>query len=329
MLFMSLNVKHVIGELSRLKKVSAILASLLFALNGCGSEAGLPSPGNSEQIQGNHLPVVLTATILPVPLTLNGSISVQISAEDPDRDAISFQHRWFVNDMPVPGQSQPSLGSEFLKRGDHVSVEVTPSDGKGQGAAYKSKSFIVENTPPIVRSVQLTPLPVHAGQRLQAKPEALDFDHDAIHYIFRWLRNGAEVQEGEADVLETKGFVPRDLIVAEVIPVDPFSKGKAYRSDAIAIDNSPPTIISTPSSPTTLERYEYAVQAIDPDGDRLSFSLRAEPPGMTIDHVSGLLIWRITPGTSGMHHAQIIVEDGQGGTTTQEINLTLPTPVSS
>ncbi|HEY6086029.1 MAG TPA: putative Ig domain-containing protein, partial [Nitrospira sp.] len=117
--------------------------------------------------------------------------------------------------------------------------------------------------------------------------------------------------------------------VVEVIPMDPFTKGKVFRSDAIAIDNSPPKIMSTPSTPNTVDRYEYAVQAIDPDGDRLSFTLKAAPTGMTIDHISGLLIWRIVPGTSGTHSAKIVVEDGQGGSTVQEINLTLPTPISS
>ena len=45
--------------------------------------------------------------------------------------------------------------------------------------------------------------------------------------------------------------------------------------------------------------YAYPVQAVDPDGDPLSYSLSTQPAGMTIDPVSGLISWPALASSAG------------------------------
>ena len=56
--------------------------------------------------------------------------------------------------------------------------------------------------------------------------------------------------------------------------------------------NQAPGIVSTPVVNATADQlYTYDVDANDPDGDTLTFSLDAAPAGMSIDTASGLIQW--------------------------------------
>ena len=59
--------------------------------------------------------------------------------------------------------------------------------------------------------------------------------------------------------------------------------------------------------------YAYDVDAIDPDGDPLAFSLVIAPTGMTIDAGTGEITWPVTSNEVGSHEVTVRVEDGRGG----------------
>jgi hypothetical protein len=67
----------------------------------------------------------------------------------------------------------------------------------------------------------------------------------------------------------------------------------------------------------------YDVEATDPDGDPLTFSLDAAPAGMTIDAATGLLTWTPTPAQIGNHTVTVRVHDNGGGAAIQTFTLTV------
>jgi hypothetical protein len=93
-----------------------------------------------------------------------------------------------------------------------------------------------------------------------------------------------------------------------------------------AAANHSPEILTNPA-PAAVAGYEYTYQvsASDQDGDRLSFSLRDHPQGMTVDFSAGMVRW--TPGynQTGGNHVTVIVSDGNA-TTEQRftVNVTAP-----
>src|SRR2546427_417705 len=117
---------------------AALLAPAFFF--GCTSES--PQTGGPEQTASpsapsvpsapsgsphtNRPPLVRSARIVPVPVLLNGSAMVQVEAEDPDGDPVAIRRQWLVNGHPIEGETGPSLVPRHLKRGDLLSVEVTP-----------------------------------------------------------------------------------------------------------------------------------------------------------------------------------------------------------
>ncbi|NOS77920.1 MAG: hypothetical protein HOP35_08225 [Nitrospira sp.] len=269
---------------------------------------------------GNRPPVVTSAKILDAPLSLAVPVSVQIQAEDPEREAVTYQYQWYVNEVPMAGQTNPTLSPDGLRRGQRVSVEIVPADSVQKGQAYRTAGVLVGNTPPAVSAAVLQL--ADSGARVEAQVEASDLDHDRIDLTYRWLQENKVIKEGEEASLSTKGLNPRVPVVVEIIARDPEVVGKPFRSTPLLLINHPPQIVSAPPAPAGTGVYEYLVRAVDDDGDPITFQLEQAPVGMTIDEATGHLIWAVSADQVGAVHVKVLAKDGQGFATYQEFDLT-------
>ncbi len=301
----------------------------LMLMAACSPESAQVSGAESPLARNNHPPIVRSARIVPDPPVLSGPIWVQVEGEDPDRDPLTFRYQWLVNGEPLSGATGHQLNSDHLKRGDRLSVEVIPFDGKAQGAPYRSEPVIVGNTLPVVTRVTIEPSQIQVGDVLEAKVEATDADHDAVQYRFRWWKNNRLVSEGEENTFETTGFLRDDVVAVSVIPRDGSGEGKEVFSPVMPIANSPPKITSLPHSAIQQGYYRYTVTAADPEGDPVSFALATAPPGMTIDPNTGRIDWPIPPEAKGSYRVKVVVQDDRGGWAFQEFDLSLSAPSSS
>ena len=146
--------------------------------------------------------------------------------EDPEREAVSFQYQWYMDNVPLAGQTKATLPSELLRRGQSVFVEIIPSDGANTGHPYRTKSVVVGNTSPKVRTVSLIPRTARSGDKLEAAVEASDPDQDRVDLTYKWYRNETVIKEGEESFLDTTRFVARDRITVEVTAHDPVATGR-------------------------------------------------------------------------------------------------------
>lgn len=284
------------------------------------------SPGTtngSTPAKGNQAPTIVSAKILNDPIPLTGPVEVQVDAQDPEREAVSFQYQWYVDNAPLMGQTKATLPAELLRRGQTVSVEIIPGDGTNKGQAYRTKSVVVGNTPPKVMAVSLSPQIARTGDKLEVQVEASDPDHDRIDLTYRWFRNDTVIKEGEESFLDTTGLAARDKIAVEVTAHDPTGTGNSLKSEPLVLGNSAPKIVSTPPVSDSQDRFNYAVKAVDPDGDKVMYSLEIAPTGMSISETSGHILWQIPPHQEGIFHVKVVAKDGHGGVATQEFDLTL------
>lgn len=289
-----------------------------------GSSPNAPG-GAAGTSKGNQAPVVTSAKILSDPIVLTGPVAVQVVAEDPEREAVSFHYQWFVDDAPLLKQTKAILPAELLRRGQAVMVEITPTDGTNRGQPYKTKPVVVGNTSPKITSLTFVSQVLRSGEKIQVQVEADDPDHDRVDLAFKWFRNGTMVKEGEEPFLDTVGFVSGDRIAVEVVAQDPEKSSSSLMSDPLVLGNSAPTIVSSPPAPGVQDRFEYAVRAVDLDGDKLTYQLETAPPGMTITESSGQIAWSIPADQQGTFRVKVVATDGHGGMATQEFDLTLTT----
>ncbi len=111
-------------------------------------------------------------------------------------------------------------------------------------------------------------------------------------YIWDWKLNGEELSGQTAEDLEWReGFKKADTISVSVIPYKDIGQGTSSAAEGgFQIPNSPPSILSEPGAKFEDGRFSYAVEAEDPDGDSIDFTLMNASRGMTIEPATGLTV---------------------------------------
>jgi len=86
--------------------------------------------------------------------------------------------------------------------------------------------------------------------------------------------------------------------------------------------NQPPVVYSTPiATATTGIVYTYDVNATDPNGGALAYSLATGPSGMTIDGNSGLIRWTPPTTQTGSHSVSVRVQDSSGASDSHDFSV--------
>src|SRR5262245_19156697 len=298
-----------------------IFVSLL--LLGCDNQSALShATGKNAGNQSQSPLLIRSAEINPSPLTLDGPVSVRVSAQSAGQARLRYA--WYVNGTQVSPKVDDQLEPELLRRGDQVYVEITPIEGGQEGPRFKTSPVAVVNTPPLIKAIAFEPSQAKSGDKLLAKVDAADPDHEDVRLKFKWWRNERLVSEGEDGFLDTMGYVRGDRIVVAVTPYNQESTGQEILSDPYILANGAPQFV-TVGNPTVKEgRVDYTVKAVDPENDSLLYSLETSPSGMTIDEKTGHITWTIPPGAQGPYRAKVVVKDDHEGWASQELDWSVP-----
>jgi hypothetical protein len=147
------------------------------------------------------------------------------------------------------------------------------------------------------------------GDVLMVEAQATDIDGDPVSLLYSWTKNDAPA--GNAARIAAQ-VMRGDKIRVSVTPYD----GQSYGTPVVLereMRNSPPSFVEHRNFSFSNGRYSYQVQADDPDGDTLAYSLVAPPEGMTIDRSTGELVWNVPPDFKGNRPVTISADDGHGG----------------
>ena len=318
--------------------MKSFLFALCFciAITGCTKEdqgKGTPARGEAPESgvqQGTERTispqlVVRFAEIVGPNQVSSKPLVCQYDARNADGKAIECRYRWYVNGGLVAGVAGNVLEPSYFKRDDRVEVEVIPVEGEFEGRPYRTQPVAIKNSPPVVSSIALSPLPAYPGDSITAAPNSTDWDRDGITYAYRWEVNNNKVDGAVNAQFNTTGLKKKSFITVTITPTDGLEQGQPVRSDSLVLSNRPPEVTSVPPSGLENGMYTYQVSAQDPDGDPLTFSLVNSPEGMTIDRSSGLIRWDPSNQLTDKQevNAKVAVDDGDGGITYQEFSLFL------
>ncbi len=161
---------------------------------------------------------------------------------------------------------------------------------------------------------------VNEGQNIQFTVSATDPNGDPLIFDtgnIAPLPSGATFNEASRTFSWTPNFNQAGSYQVTFYVRDPFG---AYDKETVTITvvdvpvvnppgpNQPPFFTSTPVRNADLNvQYLYDADAVDPNGDALTYSLEKAPQGMTINPSTGLVVW--TPTENGKHEIVIAVTD--------------------
>lgn len=303
---------------------------VLLALWGCTAEPPEKGPASQGDTAppvstvgpgGNSPPVVRVARIYPVDVTIETDLRIDVQGEDMEGDRITYRYQWLANGVPVAGATEPQFNTEKLKKGDRITAQLTPNDGKTDGAVFTTDPVTVGNTAPDIAEVHLEPVPLHRGETLKVVVVAGDPDGDPVTLTYKWFRNDKEIPGARSDTLETKDFRKKDVLAVLVTPSDGKSAREGRAGMPVTIENSPPRFTSTPPAEIKNGRYLYSVVVVDPDDDPVTLELKQAPPGMTLDPATKQIVWKLTPESKGKHRIVIAAKDNDNEVTQQEFEL--------
>ncbi len=303
---------------------------------GCTAEPPTQAPaskgvaasvGSTVGPGGNHPPAIISAKIYPVDVRLDTELRIEVKAEDMDGDRVTYRYQWFVNG--VPAATEAAFKPESSKKGDRITAEIIPNDGKVNGPVFRTNPVTMGNFAPYIVEIHLEPVPLHRGEQLKVKAIAEDPDGDPVTLTYKWFRNNKEIPGATSDTLDTKDFQKKDVLEVLVSPSD----GKSTREGQglpVTIENSPPRFASTPPTEIKDGQYLYQVAVTDPDEDPVTLELKQGPPGMTLDPATKQLSWKLTPENLGKHHVVLVAKDNDNGATQLDFDLDAqpPAPVA-
>jgi fibro-slime domain-containing protein/RHS repeat-associated protein len=142
-------------------------------------------------------------------------------------------------------------------------------------------------------------------------PSAAGMVYDSTRKLIKWPVSGPVGTYGPIQITVTDS---RGLSA----PVQTFSLTVASQDS-----NREPQIVSAPVRTATYGRmYAYDLQAVDPDGDPVEWSLDSGPAGMLIDRERGTLRWTPTADQLGDQAVTVRARDPKGGMSTQSFTIT-------
>ena len=179
------------------------------------------------------------------------------------------------------------------------------------------------NHPPTIISLTANPQsPIEVNQSTVITCLATDQDGDTLYYS--WTGAGGMIAGGGSTITWTAPAAAGTYTITCTV-----SDGKSSDVQSIIIvilepENQPPVITSTPLTTATVgETYIYDVDATDPDGDTLTYSLTAGPAGMTIVAATGVISW--IPTAAGSFAVAVKVSDAELDDV-QSFTITVPEP---
>ncbi|MBI2133579.1 hypothetical protein HYU11_02760 [Candidatus Woesearchaeota archaeon] len=173
---------------------------------------------------------------------------------------------------------------------------------------------------------------VNEGSLLEFRISASDPDNDPLSFSAASLPAGSSFNQASRTFSWTPGFGQAGTyrVVFSV------SDGVLSDSETIVINvvnvNRAPKIITTPIQEliepdldSFSAVYTYDADAIDPDGDNVTFSLSSAPEGATIDQSTGLVTWKPGRRQLGPSLFILVASDGSlSDTQAWTLNVKLP-----
>jgi hypothetical protein len=243
--------------------------------------------GTIEIAPRNTPPGAPRVTLEPAEPTIESGLRAVIAtaAEDRDGDSVVYRYRWYrdgVEAKDIGDRAHVKPGE--LKHGEAWHVQVTPFDGEAEGTPTSAKA-LVRNTGPVAPVVVVGPRhpSVVTGLSCDVKQPATDADGDALTLEYRWYRDGQPFA-----VPSTSAAVPGEAVRAgetwrcDVIAHDADAESKIASSQALIENAAPsiPAVLVDPPAPRAGDALVcvVATEAVDPDGDRVSYEYRWESP---------------------------------------------------
>ncbi len=256
----------------------------------------------------NRPPVIVS--VPPLDATVGATYVYDVDATDPDGDTLTYSlviRPLGTTINPATGLLQwtPTATGSYPFR-----VRVTDPDGQSVQQSFTVTVSVGNQAPTITTS---PPLAGTENAPYSYDVDATDSDGDPLTYSLDAAPAGMTIDAVTGVIQWTPGSTQLGSNAVTVRAADPggLFDTQSYAIVVAAANRAPTITTSPPVAGSENAPYSYDVDATDPDGDALTYSLDAAPAGMTIDAVTGVIQW--TPGSTQLGSNAVIVRVADPG----------------
>ena len=177
--------------------------------------------------EANVAPSIAAVAITPNPARVDEQLTCTYSGfVDLNGDQDASRLSWSIDGVNAGAGS--TLSGGFV-RGSEVACDVTPSDGRLDGATV-SDTLVIENTPPVVSGLVITPTTPQTDDLVTCSYAYADADFDADDSEVVWLRNGLAQSTGSS---YAGTMIPGDELTCQVTARDGLNDGNILTGSVI------------------------------------------------------------------------------------------------
>ena len=231
-----------------------------------------PATDSNVVTLDNATPTVTQVLVLPNPATVGTQLScTPQDGADPDAgDIVTFGYAWFLNGEIAAGLTTAVLPLGLLQKGATAQCEAAPFDGLATGDGVLSDIVTIDNSLPVLETVDLTPPEGTESTVFTCTPQGwYDADDDLYEVRFEWFVNDQLEPEADDGTLDGQHFDAGDTVQCLAVPKNGDQEGVALESESAAVVNSAPVLqsvmVAPPSVPVTIELECIATGLLDAD----------------------------------------------------------------
>jgi hypothetical protein len=193
------------------------------------------------------------------------------------------------------------------------------------GASFVCGADLTQNPsgPPTVSEAKFDPPKPISGQPIKLD---IKLGGTAIRAEVKWSVNDEEVDTSDYDGLGKpvefkKKTKAGDKVTALVIPFDPMGAPGNKAKKEVVIGSAPPVVKLT-GQKIVGHTYTAHIDAVDPQGGPIKFTINQAPEGLTID-AQGDISWKISESITGSFPVIITASDEKGASTMVSFTIDL------
>ncbi|QUY45864.1 putative Ig domain-containing protein [Acaryochloris marina] len=249
-----------------------------------------------------------------------------VNAADPNGDTLTYELLIAPDGMTIePTTGVISWDTTVADIANH-DITVQVSDSRGGITSQDYTLGVIEappNRPPSFKSIPIVDANVSADYQYQLSAE--DADGDSLTFSIVSGPQNMSI-DSNTGLISWRPDNTQLGFNEVVVLVDDSQGGTAEQAYGIFVQaeagNNAPIIISSPDLKAFAgTSYLTDIDALDPDGDVISYSLLTAPLGLVINSDTGQISWDVTTQDIGIQTVEIQVEDNRGGVETQQFIL--------
>ena len=161
----------------------------------------------------NSPPVLQEVWIEPKVAFASDPLKALCNSDDKDGDFVYFTYQWEKNGVLLSDEKASVLEPGRFKRGDSITVTVTPDDRDVLATPKKSGPVVISNSPPVISS---SPPSHFAGNSYLYQVKVDDPDNDAVTFALKSGPKGMKIDSHSGLIQweirkEDKGVFPVEI----------------------------------------------------------------------------------------------------------------------